>query len=281
MISPIRFCKGNRVNITESEFKSRWVRQQVLEMISSAGRGHIGGSLSATDLLVALYHGKLLRYDSSNPKWNERDRFIMSKGHSVEALYAVLADVGFFDVELLLTYGQDGSILGGHPDHLISGVEVATGSLGHGLGIAAGLALAAKLDELPYTTVVMLGDGECYEGSVWESAIFSSKNNLNQLVAILDWNHQATLETTAALEPMKAKWEAFEWETKEIDGHSFEEIAAAWQYIKERESNKPIILLANTIKGKGISFMEKSLKWHHNVPKGNDLIMARQELMNG
>jgi transketolase len=269
------------LDIAAAQTKARWVRHQVLEMISGAGHGHIGGSLSATDILVALYHGKLLQYDASNPKWEQRDRFIMSKGHSTESLYCVLADAGFFDVEVLQTYGKSGSILGGHPDHLLPGVEMSTGSLGHGLGIAAGLALAAKLDGQGFLSVAMLGDGECYEGSIWEAAVFGAKNKLAGLVAILDWNKQATLETTEALEPMPEKWKAFGWETLELDGHSFEEISVAWKHVQERKSDKPIILLANTIKGKGVSFMERALNWHHGVPKGDQLAQAREELSIG
>lgn len=263
------------------EKKARWVRYRVLEMIAGAGRGHIGGSLSAADILVALYHGKLLRYDPQNPDWDKRDRFIMSKGHSSESLYAVLADVGFFDLEVLDSYGAAGSVLGGHPDHLLPGIEISTGSLGHGLGVAAGLALAAKLDGEGHLLVAMLGDGECYEGSVWESAVFGVHNNLSNLVAIVDWNRQATLISTEAIEPLPAKWEAFGWEALELDGHCFEEIYKAWKYVQERRSAKPIVLLAHTIKGKGVSFMEGTLNWHHNVPKGEQLALAREELSIG
>ena len=263
------------------ESRACWVRHQVLEMIVGAGRGHIGGSFSATELLVALYHGQLLRVAPSNPEWEERDRFIMSKGHSAEALYAVLADVGFFDVEVLQTYGKSGSALGGHVDHHLPGIEVSTGSLGHGLGIAVGLSLAAKLDRKDYLCVALLGDGECYEGSVWEAAMFAAHHQLNNLVAIVDRNWQITLdssETVNRLDPLSKKWEAFGWEAIELDGHSLRDIFQAWDFVLKRRSVRPVVLIANTIKGKGVSFMEGSLSWHHNVPKGKQLELARMEL---
>ena len=247
-------------------------------MIAGAGRGHIGGSFSATDILVALYQGRLLRYDPLNSDWEQRDRFIMSKGHSTEALYAVLSDVGFFDTKVLGTYGTPGSVLGGHVDHHLPGIDVSTGSLGHGLGVASGLALAAKLDSRDFLSVTLLGDGECYEGSIWEAAIFAVSLRLGNLVAIVDYNRQITLEKTEKLAPFRQKWESFGWETLEIDGHSFEEISRAWEHIRQRCSDKPVVLIAHTIKGKGVSFMEGNFRWHHNVPKGKDLDLARQEL---
>ena len=269
------------MNVKDLESKSRWVRHQVLEMIAQAGRGHIGGSLSATDILVALYQGKLLNYDTGNPHWEQRDRFIMSKGHSAEALYAVLADAGFFDVKTLQTYGQDDSVLGGHVDLYTPGIDVSTGSLGHGLGIGAGLALSAKLDGKGFLTVVMLGDGECYEGSVWESVMFAAHHQLNNLVVIVDRNHAITLDYTEsvnAFEPFAQKWETFGWEALELGGHSFREIHDCWKHVHLRESQRPIVLIARTTKAKGISFMEGTLNWHHNVPKGEQLDLARKEL---
>jgi transketolase len=261
--------------------KAGWVRYQVLEMITSAGHGHIGGSLSAVEILVALYQGELLHHDPRQPEMELRDRFIMSKGHAAEVLYAVLADEGFFDVELLQTYGKPGSRLGGHVDHHLPGIEVSTGSLGHGLGLAAGLALAAKLDNKEFLSVALMGDGECYEGSVWESAMFGAHHRLGRLVAIVDRNRQITLDYTEAanqLEPFADKWRAFGWEVIELDGHAFEEICQAWGHVREHTTNKPVVLIANTIKGKGISFMEGDLNWHHNVPKGEQMEIAAREL---
>ena len=253
----------------------------MLEMIVSAGHGHVGGSLSCTDILVSLYHGAGLRFDHQNPEWDERDRLIFSKGHSVEALYAVLADVGFFEVEELASYGRSGSRLGGHADGAVPGVEVSTGSLGHGLGIGAGLALAAKLDRRDHMTVVIMGDGECYEGSVWEAAMFASHQKLNNLVAVVDRNGQITLDYTEEcnqLEPFADKWAAFGWETCVVNGHSFEELSNAFQHMKDRRSQRPLVVIANTIKARGISGMEGDLNWHHNVPSGELLDAARREL---
>lgn len=269
------------MDTAELQATARRIRHQVLEMIAGAGRGHIGGSFSATDTLVALYQGGLLRVDPDNPEWDQRDRFIMSKGHSAEALYAVLADVGFFDAEVLQSYGKSGSMLGGHVDHHIPGIDISTGSLGHGLGIAAGLALAAKMDGKDYLCVAMLGDGECYEGAVWEAAMFGAHRQLDNLVAIVDRNGQITLDYTETInrqEPFRKKWEAFGWKVLELDGHSFDEIADSWNHVRERRENRPIVLIANTVKGKGVSFMEGSLNWHHNVPKGEQLEIARMEL---
>lgn len=257
------------------------MRSQVLEMIVAAGHGHVGGSLSCTDILVSLYHGATLRFDHQKPNWIKRDRLIFSKGHSVEALYAVLADVGFFAVEELASYGRSGSRLGGHVDSAIPGVEVSTGSLGHGLGIGAGLALAAKLDRQDHMTVVILGDGECYEGSVWEAAMFASHQQLKNLVAVVDRNGQITLDYTEScnqLEPFVDKWEAFGWEACVVDGHSLEELLNTFQHMRHRESDRPLVVIANTIKARGISGMEGQLNWHHNVPSGELLELARREL---
>ena len=261
--------------------KAAWIRRQVFEMIVSAGRGHIGGSLSCVDILVALYHGGVLRFDARNPQWAWRDRFIFSKGHSSEALYAVLADLGFFPVDDLYTYGQSGSRLGGHVDNLIPWIEIGTGSLGHGLGIGAGLALCAKLDKKNYLTYVLLGDGECYEGSIWEAAMFSGHHRLNNLIAIVDRNRQITLDYTEdcnRLEPFDYKWRAFGWDVDTVDGHSFDELLGAFRQVKSRSSSQPAVIITNTIKCKGISFIEGNLQWHHNVPKADQIEIARKEL---
>jgi transketolase len=269
------------VDVDRLKERARWVRHQVLEMIASAGKGHLGGSLSCTDILVSLYHGAVLRYDVHNPRWEGRDRLIYSKGHSSETLYAVLADVGFFPVEELSTYGQPGTRLGGHVDNTIPGVEVSTGSLGHGLGIGAGLALSAKLDVRDYLTFVILGDGECYEGSVWEAAMFAAHHHLNNLIAIVDRNGQVTLDYTEdcnRLEPFADKWKAFGWDVHEVDGHALDDLLGTLQGLRRRESPTPAVIIANTKKGKGVSFMEGNLNWHHNVPRGEQLEQARREL---
>jgi transketolase len=261
--------------------KARWVRRQILEMIAAANKGHIGGALSCTDILVTLFYGGILRYDPANPGWEERDRFILSKGHSSVALYAVLADRGYFPLSQLNTFCQSGSCLGGHPDRNIPGIEADTGSLGHGLGIGAGLALAGKMDGKKYLTVVLLGDGECQEGSIWEAAMFAAQHKLNNLVAVVDHNRQGVtdfIDDSVSLEPFTKKWQGFNWEVREADGHSFIELLAAFQDFRARKSSQPLVVIANTVKGKGVSFMERQLEWHHGVPSGKELEKARQEL---
>lgn len=263
--------------------KANQVRGQILEMIVSAGKGHIGGSLSCTDILVTLYYGGVLRFDPSNKNWDRRDRFILSKGHSAAALYAILADIGYFDVSELKNYQREGCILRGHPDRKIPGVETDTGSLGHGLGIGAGLALSAKMDEKDFKTIVLLGDGECCEGSVWEAAMFASHHQLNNLIAIVDHNGCCSIDymkDCINLEPLDEKWRAFGWDVTVVDGHSFEEMLSVFNDLYKRKSNRPFMIIARTIKGKGISFMESNPDWHHAVPKGEQIKIAREELKN-
>lgn len=263
------------------QHKANLIRNQILEMIVSAGKGHIGGAFSCTDILTALYYGDILRVDPAHPHWAERDRFILSKGHAAAALYAVLSDLGFFASAELRQYGQPGCMLGGHPDKRIPGVEADTGSLGHGLGLAAGLAFSAKLDRKDFLTVALLGDGECCEGSVWEAAMFAAHHQLRGLVAILDQNGQCVtdyLQDCTALQPLDQKWQAFGWDVRVIDGHSFEALLEALKGLRQRQSAKPLMIVAHTVKGKGVSFMEGVLDWHHNVPKGAQIEIARKEL---
>ncbi len=264
------------------EGRARWVRQQVLEMITGAGHGHIGGSYSSVEILLTLYRGGVLNVDPGDINNATRDIFILSKGHASEALYAVLADSGFIATEELKRYGENGHMLGGHADNRVAGIELSTGSLGHGLGVGAGLALSAKLRQEPQKTYVLMGDGETYEGSVWESAMFAAQQNLGNLVAIVDRNGQITLDFTEninQLEPYAAKWQAFGWDTVEVDGHSFDDLYSV--FAQPRTSQKPLVVIANTVKGKGVSYMEGDLHWHHNVPKGEQVELARQELSNG
>jgi len=269
------------MNNAELKKKATWLRRQILQIVVSSQRGHIGGALSCTEILVALYYGGILRFDADNPRWPDRDRFVLSKGHSCVALFAVLADLGVFPASVLDSYCRNGCMLGGHPDRNVPGIEADTGSLGHGLGIAAGLALAAKIDRKPYMTVALLGDGECYEGSVWESAMFAAHHRLNNLVAVIDRNGQCVTDFTEdcnRLEPLADKWRAFGWETRTVDGHSFDELIDAFHGFHSRVSAGPLVIIANTIKGKGVSFMEKSIQWHHGVPQGDQLEEANRQL---
>ncbi|MFA5260339.1 MAG: transketolase [Candidatus Omnitrophota bacterium] len=261
--------------------KARDIRIRTLEMITRAGKGHIGGSFSCADILVSLYYGGVLRVDPLRPDWPERDRFILSKGHSCEALYCILADRGFFPETELTRYQQTGCILGGHPDRSVPGIEADTGSLGHGLGVGCGLALGAHLDGKDSLTFVLLGDGECCEGSVWESAMFAARNKLGNLIAIIDNNGMCVtdkLEDCTALEPLAEKWRAFGWDVQEVNGHDFNALVSALTGARERASSRPLMIIARTVKGKGVPFMENGLEWHHGVPKGEKAAQALSAL---
>lgn len=267
--------------IERLEKKANWVRNEVLEMAVAAGAGHIAPAFSCTEILVSLYHGNILKVDPKNLKWEDRDRFILSKGHGCAALYAILADLGFFPASELRGYCQLGSRLGGHSESNVPGVEAFTGSLGHGLSIGAGMAMAAKIDNKKYISVVLMGDGESQEGSVWEAAMFASHHKLDNLIAIVDRNKVQAINRTeeaVGLEPFEEKWKAFGWETKVIDGHSVEEIFDAFDGTRLRNSGRPLAIIANTTKGKGVSFMENKAIWHFRIPVGDELEQARKEL---
>ena len=262
--------------------KAREVRNLVLDMCVAAGTGHVTSSFSAVEIMVALYHGGILRHDPSNPAWEGRDRFILSKGQASPLLYAILADIGFFPKDELNRFCKADGIFGVHLQNDVPGVEISSGSLGHGLGIGAGLALAAKMDKKSYETIVLLGDGECHEGSIWESAMFIGHHRLDNLAAIVDRNRYCVTgctEDIVSLEPLAAKWGSFGWEAVTIDGHSFKEIFGALDGIRARGGRKPLVIIANTIKGKGVSFMENRHHWHGMAPKGKDAKMAKAELM--
>ncbi|MBI2440792.1 MAG: transketolase [Lentisphaerae bacterium] len=264
--------------------KARWVRRQILEMGLAAKSGHVTSSFSCTELLVALYHGGILRVNPQNPVWPERDIFLMSKGQSGIGLYPVLADMGFFPVADLKNFAGAGSHLGVHIGKDIPGSEIVSGSLGHGLGIACGWALADRMDFTNRLIVVLLGDGECYEGSVWEAALFAGHHRLNNIVAIIDRNQMGVLDFTECslqLNPLDEKFRAFGWDVQTIDGHSFEAIFAAFQDVRSRRNAKPLMIIANTVKGKGVSFMENARFWHYRVPEGDQIEAARKELAQG
>ena len=256
------------------------IRLHSVEMTHRSKASHIGSSLSAVELLSVLY-GKILLVDPQRPDWSERDRFVLSKGHGCAAYYAVLAERGFFPQEWLVTFYENGSRLAGHATHThVPGVEVSTGSLGHGLSIATGFALAAKRDGKEYRAFVLLSDGECDEGSTWEPALFAGHHQLDNLVAIIDYNKIQSLGTVKEvmdLEPFAAKWQAFGWETREIDGHDIPQIEATLGQLPF-VSGKPSCLIAHTVKGKGISFMENKLLWHYRTPQGEEYAAALDEL---
>lgn len=257
------------------------IRKIVLEMCIRAGTGHVTSSFSCVELLVALYHAGILHYDASNPKWDGRDRFILSKGQASPLLYAILANAGFFPKDELDRFCQADGIFGVHLQNDVPGVEVTTGSLGHGLGIADGLALAAKMDKKSYLTFALLGDGECHEGSVWEAAMFAGHHGLNNLIAIVDRNQLCVMGSTeeiVRLSPIDKKWESFGWEATTINGHDFKEILRAFAAARSKKRSKPFVIIANTVKGKGIPFMENQPLWHGIAPKGEDAKRAKAEL---
>lgn len=267
------------LEISTSELARR-IRRHCVLMTSRANASHIGSSLSMADLLAVIYNGHL-RFDPARPEWPERDRFILSKGHGCAALYAVLAECGYFPVSDLETFYQDGSPLAGHATHKdVPGVEVSTGSLGHGLSLGIGMALAAQRDFEKRRVWVMLSDGECDEGSVWEAALFAPHHKLDNLVAIVDYNKIqsfGTVKEVLDLEPLADKWRAFGWGVREIDGHDLGAIEAAYSALPF-EPGKPSCLVAHTVKGKGVGYMEGKLLWHYRAPRGEDLEIALREL---
>lgn len=256
------------------------IRRHGVEMTHLSGESHIGAILSVADILAVLY-ADVMKYRPDDPVWEDRDRFILSKGHAGAAIYAALAENGFFDVEELKTHYQNGSRLCGHVSHHLPGVDYSTGSLGHGLSAGAGMALAAKKDNKKHKVYVVLGDGECDEGSVWEAVLFANHFRLNNLIAIVDHNHMQSLDTcenTLELECFADKWAAFGWNVKEIDGNDHEQLREAFGSI-DGSVDKPTVIIANTVKGKGISFMENDILWHYRFPhNGWEYDMAVNEL---
>jgi len=243
-------------------------RRLIIESVTEAGSGHPGGSLSAVELVVALYFYKM-RHDPKNPKWEDRDRFILSKGHAAPLLYSVLAQAGYFAVDELKRLRKLGSMLQGHPDFRTPGVDYCGGSEGIGLSVAVGIALAAKLDKKGYRTYVLLGDGELQEGQVWEAAMSAVKYRLDNLTAIVDRNgiqQDGLTENIMPLEPLAAKWKAFNWNVIQIDGYDFEQIIDAYNRA-ESTINKPTVIIAHTTKGKGVPIMEWAPQWHGQAPK--------------
>jgi len=276
---------GN-TNLTDSELSdlkkiAKELRQKILKVIFNAGSGHPGGSLSATDLLTAIYFGGILQYDVQNPNDPNRDRFILSKGHASALMYCVLSRAGYFSEEYLSGYRKIGSelFLSGHPHPKTPGIEIASGSLGQGLSVGHGIALAAKLDKLNYKVYVVLGDGEIQEGQIWEAAMSASKFNSNNLIAIVDNNKVAQDNATVDLkniEPLEDKWNSFGWDVHRINGHKINDIMKT--LLLPLHPNKPRVIIADTIKGKGVSFMEGEKGWHGVAPNEEDLNKALNEL---
>ncbi len=271
--------KHKKLN-NELKTKAKEIRKKILNMVMKSGGAHIGPAYSIVEILTALYF-KGLRIDPNNPNWEERDRFILSKGHGCAALYVVLTEKGFFPEKELDKFCKKEGILGGHPERdKIPGVEASTGSLGHGLSIGVGMALVGKFDQKNYRVFVLLGDGECQEGSVWEAAMSAAQFRLDNLIAIVDYNKlQAigAIDEIISLKPLKEKWSSFGWSIKEIDGHNFGEILPTLKLVPF-EKGKPSLIVAHTVKGKGVSFMENKIIWHFRLPNQTELKQALEEL---
>jgi transketolase len=255
------------------------IRKGVLAMIMAAGGGHTGGSLSSVEILVSLYFHAMNR-DPARPAWVERDRFVMSKGHSAEALFCTLAKAGYFPETELAGYGRFDSMLYGHPTRGVPGVEVPTGALGHGLSMGVGMALAAKRDAAPWRSFVLMGDGEQAEGSIWEAAMAASHYRLDNLVGIVDNNGlqiSGRVDEVMGLSPLADRWASFGWTIEELDGNDIAELVAALDRLPAR-SGAPTLILAHTTKGKGVSYIENQAAWHHKVPTREQFELAMTEL---
>ncbi len=256
------------------------IRKHVLRMTHRAGSSHVGSNFSMADILATLY-GCILRVDPGSPKWPERDRFILSKGHAVAGLYAVLAERGFFPLDWLDDFYLDGSRLAGHVcDRGVPGIEVSTGSLGHGLSIGCGFALGAKEEHRTYRVFTLVSDGECNEGSMWEAALFAPHHKLDNLTVIVDYNKIQSMGWTREildLDPLAGKWAAFGWGVKEIDGHDFSQLVETLANLPVQQG-KPSCVIAHTIKGKGVSFMENQVLWHYRAPNDEEYRQALAEL---
>lgn len=255
------------ISNTPLDERSRQFRRTIVKAIKAGNRGHVGSSFSLVEILRVLYDD-VLKFDSANPRWPLRDRCILSKGHGCLALYAVLADKGFFPESELWKFCKPEGMLGGHPEYgKVPGVEASTGSLGHGLSIGVGMALNARIDKSSHRTFVVISDGESNEGSVWEAALCAAKHKLSNLVVLLDYNKQQSYGTTYEvldLDPLADKWRAFGFAVQEVDGHSVAELRSALA-ATPFQADKPSIIICHTIKGKGISFVENNLNWHHKT----------------
>ena len=276
----------SKEQIKKLEDAARQVRRLIIQMLARAGSGHPGGSLSAADLVTCLYFGNygdgspILRYNPKQLNWLERDRFHMSKGHCCPLWYAILAKAEYFPLEELWTLRKLGSLLQGHPDRRTPGVDVASGSLGQGLSVGLGMSLAAKIDKKGYRIYILMGDGEIQEGNIWEAAMAATHYNCDNLCAILDYNRfqiDGKIEDIMGLEPLADKWRAFGWYVIEIDGHNIEKILHAFEEARNKK-NRPTIIIAHTIKGKGVSFMEDVVDFHGRAPTSQEAEIALKEL---
>lgn len=255
-------------------------KEKCLDMCIAAGAGHVTSAFSCAEIVATLYY-EVMNIDPENPSWEKRDRFVMSKNHGSVITYPILADLGYFETEKLNDFLKNGSILGAHTKMSIPGVDFAGGALGIGIGVACGMAYSAKYSGENWLTFCVVGDGECYEGSVWEAAMFAGHNKLSNLIVLLDRNRMCVTDFTEnmlTLEPLEKKWEAFGWEVREINGHSVEGIREALKDVRNRKEPKPLCIIANTIKGHGIPFMENNVFMHGVAPSGEKAVLALEML---
>jgi transketolase len=264
------------------EEKALSVRKKIIRMTAKAGSGHPGGSLSLVEILLTLYFGDILRYREDDPFWDERDRLILSKGHGVPALYAVWSEIGWIPEHELSNLRKLGSPLQGHPDRRkLPLLEISSGSLGQGLSVGIGLALASKIDKKDYRVYVIMGDGELEEGQVWEGAMFAKFHKLDNLICIVDYNKfqlDGAIEEILDFSPLEDKWKSFGWETFFVNGHSFEELKKVLEETKNKDNGLPKCIIADTVKGKGVSFMENNNEFHGKAPTKEQAIKALKEL---
>ena len=260
--------------------RSHWLRREIFEMVVKVGQGHIASALSQVEIVCALFYGGVMRYMPGEPDDPARDRLIVSKGHSTMGIYPVLADIGYFPVEELGKYGTPEGILRIYGDRSIPGVDATSGSLSQGPGIAAGFCLAAKRDGRDQRSYVIVSDGEHYEGSLWETALFASHYELDNLVVVVDRNRNIILgdtEELLRLDPLDEKWRSFGWRTRIVDGHSYVDLLSAFAEARRR-SGRPTCIIADTVKGKGISYMEGVTRWHNTMPDAEEIAQARRDL---
>ncbi len=261
--------------------RSKWLRNEVFEMVVRQGKGHIPSSFSCVEIIVALFYGKLLKHSSSNPNDPNRDRIFISKGHASPVLYPVLADRGYFSKKELGKFTGKDNLLRFYADPSIPGIEAITGSLGHGFGIAAGHSFVSKKENRDFNSFVLLGDGECYEGSNWETAMFASHHKLDNLIVIVDRNKLCILDETencVRLGSLENKFQAFDFDTVSVDAHSYEEVVPALESAVSNKNGRPKAIIAESVKGKGISFMEGRHEWHNRMPNLDQVNQARNEL---
>jgi transketolase len=266
--------------INDLEAKASWLRQELFKMAMRQKKGHIPSSFSCAEILVALYYGGIAKVTRGQPEDPNRDRIIVSKGHAAMSQYPILADYDFFPKEELKRFTQKDGLLGMYADFRIPGIEGISGSLGHGVGMGAGFAMAARQDNNAYNTFVIVGDGECYEGSIWESAMFAAHRKLDNLVVVVDRNELCIMgktEELLELGDLENKWHSFGWHSCSVDGHSFDELMPALNLVGKTDK-KPLAIIANTVKGKGISFMEGRSEWHNRMPSDKQIMEAYVEL---